>query len=422
MNEHEFEHELQGATMEAGHCVIVGGGHAVAQLAASLRQEGWTGPVTIVSAEAVLPYHRPPLSKTFLCSDDADDLLLIRPRDFYVKQQIDVRLGVRACAIDRAAQRLELDDGSSLGYDRLVLATGAQVRRLPVPGESLANVFYLREIADVHALRAAVVPGARAVIVGGGYIGLEAAASLRKLGLDVTVLEAQSRVLQRVTAREVSAFYARVHEEEGVRLYTGVTVDAIVGEERVRGVRLGNGRTLDADLVIVGVGVLPATGLAAEAGLTIGNGIVVDQHACTSDPHIYAIGDCTHHFNPIYERWLRLESVQNANDQARAAALALCGKPAPYRALPWFWSDQFDLKLQIAGLSEGFDEVVLRGDPKRGRSFAAFYFSAGRLIAVDAINRPKEFMISKRCLAERKSADPRRLVDESIDIKDCFVM
>ncbi|WP_321960552.1 NAD(P)/FAD-dependent oxidoreductase [Paraburkholderia sp. J7] len=408
--------------MEAGHCVIVGGGHAVAQLAASLRQEGWTGPVTLVSAEAVLPYHRPPLSKTFLCGNDSDDTLLIRPREFYEKQAIDVRLGVRARAIDRDTRRVTLDDGTSLAYDKLVLATGAHVRRLNVPGDSLANVFYLREIADVHALRQAIVPGARAVIVGGGYIGLEAAASLRKLGLDVTVLEAQSRVLQRVTAPEVSAFYTRVHEEEGVRLLTGVAVEAIEGEGRVRGVRLGDGRWLEADLVIVGVGVLPAVALAEQAGLKIDNGIVVNEHARTSDPDIYAIGDCTRHFNPIYARWLRLESVQNANDQARTAALALCGKPAPYRALPWFWSDQFDLKLQIAGLSEGFDDVVTRGDPRNGRSFAAFYYRQGRLIAVDAVNRPKEFMMSKRFLAEQQSADPQRVADESIDIKDCFVM
>lgn len=408
--------------MSGGHCVIVGGGHAVAQLAASLRQEGWTGAVTIVSAETVLPYHRPPLSKTFLCTDDADESLLIRPREFYEKQAIDVRLGVRAKLVDRSAQRVELDDGTSLAYDRLVLATGAQVRKLGVPGASLANVFYLREIADVHALRAALVPGARAVVIGGGYIGLETAASLRKIGLDVTVLEAQPRVLQRVTAPEVSAFYARVHEEEGVRLHTGVTVDAIVGETRVTGVRLGDGRMIDADLVIVGVGVLPVVALAAQAGLKVENGIVVDEHARTSDANIYAIGDCTRHFNPIYARWMRLESVQNANDQARTAALALCGKPAPYRALPWFWSDQFDLKLQIAGLSEGFDEVVMRGDPRIGRSFAAFYFCRGRLIAVDAINRPKEFMIGKRFLTEQQSADPRRLADDSIDIKECFAM
>ncbi|WP_322045046.1 NAD(P)/FAD-dependent oxidoreductase [Paraburkholderia sp. J67] len=414
--------ESKGAGMEAGHCVIVGGGHAVAQLTASLRQEGWTGPITLVSAETVLPYHRPPLSKAFLCGNDSDDTLLIRPREFYEKQAIDVRLGVRAQAIDRNARRLTLDDGTTLAWDKLVLATGAQVRRLNAPGESLANVFYLREIADVHALRAAVVPGARAVIVGGGYIGLEVAASLRKSGLEVTVLEAQPRVLQRVTAPEVSAFYTRVHEEEGVRLLTNVAIEAIEGEGRVRSVLLRDGRRLDADLVIVGVGVLPATTLAEQVGLKVDNGIVVNEQARTSDPDIYAIGDCTRHFNPLYARWLRLESVQNANDQARTAALALCGKPEPYRALPWFWSDQFDLKLQIAGLSEGFDDVVMRGDPRQGRSFAAFYYREGRLIAVDAINRPKEFMLSKRFLASQQSADPQRIADESIDIKDCFVL
>ena len=407
--------------MNEQRCVIVGGSHAAAQLAATLRQEGWSGPVTMLSADMVLPYHRPPLSKGFMCGTDSDDTLLIRPREFYDRHGIAFASGVRAVAIDRQDRQVALDDGTSVNYDKLVLATGAQVRKLSSPGAALRNVFYLRDIADVHALRRAIAPDKRAVIVGGGYIGLEAAASLRKLGMRVTVVEAQSRILQRVTAPEVSAFYSRVHTEEGVEIVTGVSIEAIEGDEAVAAVLLADGRRLDADIVIVGVGVTPATGLAQAAGLTVDNGIVVDEYARTSDPDIFAIGDCSRHFNPIYGRWLRLESVQNATDQARTAALALCAKPTPYRALPWFWSDQYDLKLQIAGLSEGFDYVVLRGDPANGRSFSTFYFSAGRLIAVDAVNRPKDFMLGKRCLAAQQSADPLRIADESIDIKDCFV-
>jgi 3-phenylpropionate/trans-cinnamate dioxygenase ferredoxin reductase subunit len=234
------------------------------------------------------------------------------------------------------------------------------------------------------------------------------------------VLEAMPRVLQRVTAEEVSAFYTRIHNEEGINIITDASVQAIHGDHHVESVSLADGNTLKADLVIIGVGVLPETDLAEAAGLEINNGIVVDEYARTSDPDIVAAGDCSFHYNPIYDRHLRLESVQNATDQARVAANTLCGKLEPYRALPWFWSDQFDLKLQIAGLSQGYDQVVIRGQTDTGRSFAAFYFADGKLIAVDAVNRPKEFMLSRRALGAQKSADPEKLADESIDIKDAF--
>jgi 3-phenylpropionate/trans-cinnamate dioxygenase ferredoxin reductase subunit len=282
-------------------------------------------------------------------------------------------------------------------------------------------VFYLRDLNDVNRIRGFIGHGKSAVIVGGGYIGLETAASMRKLGMNVTVLEALPRVLQRVTAPEVSAFYSRVHGEEGVRIITDAVVEALEGKSAVTAVKLADGTTLNADVVVIGVGVIPETELAEQAGLAVDNGIVVDEFARTSDPDIVAAGDCTNHYNPIYDRRLRLESVQNATDQAKTAANTLCGKLEAYHALPWFWSDQFDLKLQIAGLSQGFDRVVLRGSSTSGRSFAAFYFSGERLLAVDAVNRPKEFMAVRRALAAGHSTDPAKLADESVDIQHAFL-
>lgn len=406
--------------MSDQHCVIIGGSHAAAQLIASLRQEGWSGAITLVSDEPMLPYHRPPLSKAFLSGDTSEQELLIRPQQFYDQERVNVLFDTRAVAIDRERKQVVLDSGARLRYSKLVLATGARVRTLAIAGAALPGVFYLRQARDVLAIRRATAPGKRAVIIGGGYIGLEAAASLRQMGMKVTVLEALPRLLQRVTAPEVSAFYARVHREQGVDVITDASVQAIEGDDGVEAVVLADGRRLAADVVIIGVGVLPASELAEQAGLKVDNGVVVDEFATTSDPDIYAIGDCSSHYNPIYDCWLRLESVQNATDQARTAAQALCGKMIPYRALPWFWSDQYDLKLQIAGLSQGYDRVVLRGSASSGRSFSAFYFRSGTLIAVDAVNRPKDFMISKRFLADQRSADPERVADETIDLRDCF--
>ena len=402
------------------HCIIVGGSHAGAQAAASLRQEGWSGAITLISAEPILPYHRPPLSKAFLCGGKSDDELLIRPADFYAKQGIEVRLDTRVTRVDAASRTLSCDDGTQLAYSHLILATGADVRRLSVPGSELPGVCYLRGRDDVLAIRNHLKPGGRAVIVGGGYIGLETAASLRKQGMQVVVLEAQCRVLQRVTAAEVSDFYTRVHREEGVEVMLEAAIDHIAGDKTVEAVVLSDGRTLPADLVVVGIGVLPNVELARQMGLEVDNGIRVDEHARTALDDVYAVGDCSFHYNPIYATWLRLESVQNATDQARTAALAICGKAAPYKALPWFWSDQYDLKLQIAGLSTGYDQVVIRGDSRHGRSFSAFYLREGRLLAVDAVNRPKEFTFTKRFLAEGRSADAQRLADESVDFQACF--
>ncbi len=406
--------------MSKDHAVIVGASHAAAQLVTGLRQGGWEGDISILGDEAIPPYHRPPLSKDYLAGAKHSDELLIRPATFYEKSEVDLLLGTRVTAIDREAKQLTLHDGGTSPYTKLALTTGARVRQLELPGHEQDGVFYLRDLNDVDRIRGYVGRGKSAVIVGGGYIGLETAASMRKLGMEVTVLEALPRVLQRVTAPEVSAFYSRVHAEEGVNIITDAAVEAIEGNGSVTGVRLADGQSFNADLVVIGVGVLPATELAEAAGLEVDNGIVVDEFARTSDPHIVAAGDCTNHYNPIYERRLRLESVQNATDQAKTAANTLCGKLEPYRALPWFWSDQYDLKLQIAGLSQGFDRVVMRGSTDSGRSFAAFYFSGDRLLAVDAVNRPKEFMAVRRALTQGQSADPDKLADESTDIQQAF--
>ncbi|MFT6681788.1 MAG: 3-phenylpropionate/trans-cinnamate dioxygenase ferredoxin reductase subunit [Haliea salexigens] len=406
--------------MQQEHCVIVGGSHAAAQVAASLRSNKWEGRVTLVSADDFLPYHRPPLSKAYLAGERTMDDILIRPPMFFDKAGVEVVLGTRVTSIDRVKRRVHLENQNNLTYTKLVLTTGARARKIDLPGHNLAGVFYLRNLNDVDHIREYLSGAKNTVIIGGGYIGLETASALRGLGLNVTVLEAMPRVLQRVTAPEVSAFYTRIHSEEGVQILTNVTVKSIDGTKHVEAVALADGRRIKADLVVVGVGVFPDVDLAARAGLETEDGIVVDEYARTSDSDILAAGDCTYHFNAVYDRWMRLESVQNATDQARVVANTISGKLVPYKALPWFWSDQYDLKLQIAGLSQGFDQVVVRGDTETGRSFAAFYYQNGRLIAVDAVNRPKEFMLSKKVLAGSGSADPQRVADERIDVKDIF--
>lgn len=402
------------------HAVIIGASHAGSQLAASLRQRGWEGRISILGSEFTEPYHRPPLSKAYLAGEQTSYDLSIRTPSFYAKSEIDLLLGITATAIDRKDKAVVLDKGWSIPYTRLALATGAEVRKLDVPGRSLAGVFYLRNIRHVDAIRHYVQPGRSAVIIGGGYVGLETAASLRKLGMQVTVVEALPRVLQRVTAPEVSEFYSRVHAEEGVEILTDVQVERLEGTSEVEQVLLKDGTRLLADLVVIGVGVVPATGLAEAAGLEVDNGIMVDQYARTSDPDIVACGDCSNHYNPIYGRRLRLESVQNATDQAKVAANTICGRLEPYRALPWFWSDQFDLKLQIAGLSQGHNRVIVRGSSDTGRSFAAFYFDEDRLLAVDAINRPREFMLARKAIAACRSADPQILADDKADVRLAF--
>ncbi len=392
-------------------CVIAGASHAGVQLAISLRQGGWEGRILMVGEEAAIPYQRPPLSKDLLAGTKSLEQIVIRPAVVLEKANIELQLGHRVEVINRADRRLHLDDGSSLVYDKLALTLGSRARTILLPGSNKTGVFYLRTISDVQQIRPFITEGKKAVIVGGGYIGLEAAAAIRKLGMDVTILEALPRVLQRVTAPVVSAFYERIHLEEDVKIITNAVVESIEGKDQVESVHLSNGVTFDADLVIIAVGILPNTELAEDAGLENEDGISVDEFARTSDHDIVAAGDCTCHFNPIYKRKVRLESVQNAADQAKIAAATLCGKLEPYRALPWFWSDQYDVKLQIAGLSDGYDNVIIRGNPEEGRSFAVFYFAKDILLAVDSINRPAEFMLGKRLLLTGAAVDKHKLAN-----------
>ncbi len=403
--------------------VIIGAGQAGGELAVAVRQGGYAGRITLVGEEAFLPYQRPPLSKTYLAGAVARNSLFAKQEAAYAKAAVELRLGVRAVGIDRTAKSVALSDGGTLPYGRLVLACGGRPRPLVVEGldgtRQPSNLHYLRTIDDVDRIRAQFRPGARLVIVGGGYIGLEVAAAARKHGLEVTLLEAMPRVLERVTAPMVSGFYERLHREAGVDLRTEagvqrVLLDAV--EDSVRTVICTDGSELSADLVVVGIGLIPNTELAAAAGLAVDNGIVVDEFTRSSDPDIFALGDCANHPNPIYGRRIRLESVPNALEQSRVTAAVLCGKPRAYASVPWFWSDQYDLKLQMAGLSQGHDEAVLRGSLET-RSFIVFYLHEGRILAADAVNRPQEFMLSRRLIAERIPVDSRALADDGIPLK-----
>lgn len=396
-------------------CLIIGASHAGAQLATSLRKEGWDGPITVLGDEPPSPYHRPPLSKGLLNGEKTVDQLAIFKPAVYEKANIEFRLGVQVEEINRHEKYVTLAQGERLHYTKLALCTGARVRQLNIPGSNLQGVHYLRTLADAQAIQAAIKPGGHAVIVGGGYIGLETAASLRKLGMEVTVLEMMDRVLERVTAPELSAFYTRLHEKHGVRIITQAQAQAFTGEQHVEQVQCNNDLTLPADLVIVGIGVIPNTELASNAGLSVDNGIIVDELARTSDPDIVAAGDCTFHPNNVLGYSLRLESVPNAMDQAKTAAATLCGHSKPYHALPWFWSDQYNIKLQITGVNRGYDKVILRGDPEQ-EQFVAWYLQGDRILAADCINSPKEFMLAKKLIAQRTQVLETALADPQVDL------
>ena len=398
--------------------VIVGASHAAAMLAPSLRQQGWQGRIIVVGAEASIPYHRPPLSKDYLAGAKSLEEILIRPAKVYEKSEVEFILDTRVESINRDNKTVRLSNNETLSYDKLALTVGSKVRKVNLPGVDLDGVFYLRDLKDVDRISAHISPGANAVIVGGGYIGLETAAVLNRKGMNVTVLEMMERVLQRVTAPVLSEFYTRIHEEEGVSIRCGIGVTGFKGNGRVSKVLCSDGSEFAADLVIIGVGILPNTALAEEAGLQVDNGIVVNARAQTSDPDIFAAGDCTFHHNPIYDRWIRLESVQNATDQSRVIAGAACGKEMSYNAVPWFWSEQYDLMLQIAGLSQGYDEIITRGDPENRRSFAAFYLKSGRVIAVDAINKPQEFMVTKKLITRQQEIDKVKLADADAPVRE----
>jgi 3-phenylpropionate/trans-cinnamate dioxygenase ferredoxin reductase subunit len=397
--------------------VIVGAGQAGGETAVALRQQGHTGRIVLIGEEPYIPYKRPPLSKAFLAGSITRESLYVVPQTTFDKAGIEFIGNTRVTRIDRAGKQVELADGRKLAYDKLALNTGGRARPLNLPGADKPNVFLLRTIADVDGIRPLFTAGKRVVIVGGGFIGLEVAAVAVKHGLHTTVLEGLPRVLSRVTVPEVSAFFERVHREAGVDLRTNVQIKSFEGTPNVSEVVLGGGTRIPADFVVVGIGLIPNTELAQDAGLAVDNGIVVDEFTRTSDPDIVAAGDCTNHPNELIGRRLRLESVQNAVEQGRAAATTLAGKLEPYRAVPWFWSEQYDLRLQMVGLSAGFDQMVLRGDLS-GRSFAAFYLREGHLIAADAVNRPQEFMVAKKLVAVRTPVDPAKLGDESIPLKN----
>jgi 3-phenylpropionate/trans-cinnamate dioxygenase ferredoxin reductase component len=395
--------------------VIIGAGQAGAQAVATLRAEGFAGALTMVGDETYAPYQRPPLSKAYLMGTFDRARLFLKPDSFYLEAGCELILGATVKAIDRADRSVLLADGRKLPYDKLLLATGTRVRRIRCPGAELAGIHYLRSIADVDALQAVFKRGSRLAVVGGGYIGLEVAAVAVKHGLDVTVFEALERVMARAVSKPVSDFFESTHRAAGVKLVLNTAVESFEGHERVTAVRAG-GKTYPADLVLVGIGAVPNMELAQAAGLPCQDGIVVDEFGTTADPAIFAAGDCTWHIGREGIA-LRLESVQNAIDQAKHAALAMAGKPKPYREVPWFWSDQFDLKLQIAGLMRPTDRTVLRGDPT-ARKFAVFHLRDGAVAAVESVNAPAEYLVGRKLIAESARVAPEKLADTSIPMKN----
>jgi len=397
--------------------IIAGAGHGAGQVVATLKQKKFAGKIILIGDESHLPYQRPPLSKKFLSGDLDAERLHFKPASFYDDPQIDVHLNTRIESIDRGRKKAIASGGGEFAYDKLVLAFGSRVQKIDVPGNDLPGIHYLRSIADVEAIRSDMSGNKNVVIVGAGYIGLEVAAVCRLQGHDVTVIEMADRVMSRVVSPNVSDYYQLEHTNHGVKLLLSTSLAEFKGKRRVKRAVTDDGQEIPADFVVVGVGILPNSEIAEAAGLDVDNGIVVDDTCRTADPDVYAIGDCTSHPNSIYGQPLRLESVHNALEQAKTAASNICGVDSHYSQVPWFWSDQYDLKLQIAGLSQGYDDVVLRGDPSNG-SFACFYLRKDVLIAVDAINSPREFMQSKALIAQRAKIDRDKLANAELALKD----
>jgi len=402
--------------MTQGPVVIVGAGHAGFQVAASLRQSGFKDRISLINDEQHLPYQRPPLSKAYLKGTAGPDSLMFRPLKFYADQAIEL-ISDHATAIDRAARKLMLASGASLDYGHLVLATGARNRLLDIPNANLANVRYLRILDDSEDLRARLASCGRVVVIGAGFIGLEFAATARIKGLEVDVLELASRVMGRAVTAEVSDYFQAQHSAAGIRIHLGVQATAIEADSgKVTGVSLSDGRHVPADLVVVGVGVLPNVELAAEAGLPVASGIIVNAHLLTSDPNISAIGDCALFESPRFGGSLRLESVQNATDHARCVAARLTGDDKPYDGQPWFWSDQGDDKLQMVGLTAGYDSVVLRGEPAK-KAFSAFCYRGDQLLGIESVNRAGDHMFGRRLLSAGRSITPQQAADPAFDLK-----
>lgn len=397
--------------------VIIGGSHAAAEAIPTLRQKGWEGRIVLIGDEPIAPYQRPPLSKAYYQNALNADQILIRAEATYQQANVDMMLGRRAVKIDREAQQVVLDDGTIVDYSKLILATGTRPRELPMNVRNINNINYLKTIQDVDRIKTQTAEGARLLIVGAGYIGLEVAASAVKQGVKVTVLEAEDRVLTRVTSPVISKFYQDLHKNEGVDIRLSARLENLRTTDEGTVAELSGGDIIPFDCAIIGIGVIPNIELAQDAGIACDNGIMVDEFTVTSDPNIYAVGDCSNHPNFIYDRRMRLESVPNAVQQAKTAALSICGENIAYDQVPWFWSDQYAVKLQTVGLLQGYDQVVVRGEPEVNK-FSAFYLKEGRLIAMDAINSPAEFMTSKKMVASKMQPDVVRLADISVSMKE----
>lgn len=394
------------------HFVVIGAGQAGSSLVAKLRTEGFEGDITLIGGEAVPPYQRPPLSKAYLLGEMAEERLYLRPAAYYADQNINLRLNTRAVDVDPATKTVTLEGGETLSYDELALTTGAHPRTLPATiGGTLENVFTVRDLQDADKMEPAFQAGAKALIIGGGYIGLEAAAVAKKRGVDVTLVEMADRILQRVAAPETSAYFRQLHAANGVDIREGVGFEKLVGDDAVTGALLTDGSMLDVDFVVVGVGIAPATILAEAAGVTIENGIATDSHGRTSNPNIWAAGDCA---SCLWgDARIRIESVGNAIDQAEIVAQNMMGKDVPYLPKPWFWSDQYDCKLQIAGLNAGYTDVVVR----KADGQSHWYYRDDMLIAVDAMNDPRNYMVGKRLIEAGKSPAKDVIADPATDMK-----
>lgn len=402
--------------MENG-TVIIGSGQAGFQTAASLREEGYQEPITIIGEEPHIPYQRPPLSKGFPLGNQDLESIELRPAKFYQDHRIDLLSGKKVTQIDRAQRHVSVAPGDRVPYEKLVLAVGARNRILPVQGAELDGVLYLRSLDEATAVKERLKTAQQIVVIGGGFIGLELAAVACTLGKFVTVLEALPRLMSRAVAPIISDFYRALHTSRGVKILCDTSVSEIAGlGGKAQGVKLSDGAIYPADLVLVGIGVVPNIELARHAGLAVANGIAVNDYLQTDDENIYAIGDCAEHPCVYARARIRLESVQNAAEQAQYVAAAIAGRPAPYRALPWFWTDQFDVKLQMAGISQGHDGIVTRGDVE-SRKLSVFYFQENRLVAVDSINRPLDHMIARKLIAAGVPLTPQQAADESVDLR-----
>ena len=396
--------------------IIIGAGQAAGRAAEAMRTQGFDGGVTIVGDEIYPPYERPPLSKQVLIGDDEADSTYVHQPTYYDEHQIELKLGVSAEAIDRSAKSVSLSDGTTLDYTKLLIATGSQLRRLSLPGSDLAGIHYLRGIDDSLAIRAELSAGAKVAVVGGGYIGLEVAAAARKRNCQVTVIEMLDQVLSRATAPEIGAVFEAMHRGHGVDIRTSTPVTGFEGDSYVQRVLCGDFEPVDADVVIVGIGILPNDELASAAGLATDNGIVVDEHGRTEDLDIYAAGDVTNHPNAILGRRIRLESWQNAQNQAITAAKAMCGVEETYAQVPWFWSDQYDVNLQIVGLPEAWGEVVIRGDTDV-LTFTAFYLNDGCVVSANAVNSARDMPIARQMIQRKAKVDSAALADPDVSLR-----